>query len=1224
MARSPRMNREALLETLQSAVRALEADLEQRVEADSELAEAVTRQYRAAKQAGRTAEAEADFREALVTQAAVAWVLACVFVRFLEDGGFLDGGRADGGSAGRLRWLGGADEADLRLARDHECAYFRDHPRHGEREYLLHVFRTVEALPGMGPLFDEAHNPLWTITPSADGARDLLETFRAADPETGEPRHPFVARRDDGTLDTRFLGDLYQDLSEAARKRYALLQTPEFVEEFILDLTLTPAIETFGHGAVTVIDPACGSGHFLLGAFGRLLELARRDRPGDGVRTLVQDVLDRVAGVDLNPFAAAIARFRLLVAAIDACDIGRLVEAPGFRVKVAAGDSLLHGRRPEKLFDPQDTLAGFEDPYEHFYLAEDPELLREILGHPYHVVVGNPPYITVRDKGLNGLYRERFDSCYRQYSLVCPFLERFFDLARRPVGDDPSTAGFVGAIVANSFMKREFGKRLIQDILPRWDLTHVVDTSGAYIPGHGTPTVILAGRQRAPVADEVRAVLGIRGEPETPVDPARGEVWTEILELIGQPGGEGEYVSTADAPRRRFVEHPWSLQGGGAAALRDRMDAGSSARLDDIVEAVGFYQDTHADEAFVQPAAFPERHGIEVAFRPQIRGEGVRDWGAVSNEAILFPYDENLEQWKRFPVDGRWIWLWRLRTKLWSRSTFGGGTYRSAGRPWYDWHQFPKDRARTPLSIAFAFVATHNHFVLDRGGKVFNRSAPVIKLPPEATEENHLGLLGLLNSSAGCFWMKQVFHDKGVGGIGGGIGDEAWEPRYEHDGTKTKLFPVPPKRPLALARHLDELARKTSRSLPGQVFHDRGSRPDRQRLNAARRTWEFEHHRMIALQEELDWQVYALYGLTDEPLTLPDPASAQPLELGQRAFEIVLARQLAAGELKTTWFERHGSTPITDLPSHWPDDYRALVERRIALIESDKNIGLIERPEYKRRWNTEPWEAMEERALRSHLLDRLEAEALWSRERPELLSAARLADLVARDEAFRSAAALYRGREDYDLTKLVTELASAEAVPYLASQRYKPSGLKKRARWERTWELQRAEAALDARVELPENDPQRLTPKQAEKRKREEIGEIPVPPKYKSADFRSSTIWSHRGKLDVPKERFVAYPGAEREADPTPVFGWAGWTALERMKALATYTLERKDREGWPQERLLPLLAGLAELLPWVKQWHNDFDPTAGMGLGDYFAGFLAEEARGLGVTVEELERWER
>ena len=82
---------------------------------------------------------------------------------------------------------------------------------------------------------------------------------------------------------TRFLGDLYQDLSESARKTYALLQTPEFVEEFILDYTLDPAIEEFGlepdppqghedlPKGLRVIDPACGSGHFLLGAFRRLL-----------------------------------------------------------------------------------------------------------------------------------------------------------------------------------------------------------------------------------------------------------------------------------------------------------------------------------------------------------------------------------------------------------------------------------------------------------------------------------------------------------------------------------------------------------------------------------------------------------------------------------------------------------------------------------------------------------------------------------------------------------------------------------------------------------------------------------------------------------------------------------------------------------------------------------------------------------------------------------------
>jgi hypothetical protein len=59
-------------------------------------------------------------------------------------------------------------------------------------------------------------------------------------------------------------------------------------------------------------------------------------------------------------------------------------------------------------------------------------------------------------------------------------VERFFDLAQR--GTDRQSAGFVGLIVANSFMKREFGKKLIEEVLPILDLTHVVDCSGPTSP----------------------------------------------------------------------------------------------------------------------------------------------------------------------------------------------------------------------------------------------------------------------------------------------------------------------------------------------------------------------------------------------------------------------------------------------------------------------------------------------------------------------------------------------------------------------------------------------------------------------------------------------------------------------------------------------------------------------------------------------------------------------
>src|SRR5690606_19333299 len=188
---------------------------------------------------------------------------------------------------------------------------------------------------------------------------------------------------------------------------------------------------------------------------------------------------------------------------------------------------------------------------------------------------------------------------------------------------------------------------------------------------------------------------------------------------------------------------------------------------------------------------------------------------------------------------------------------------------------------------------------------------------------------------------------------------------------------------------------------------------------------------------------------------------------------------------------------------------------------------------------------------------------------------------------------------DVDLTDLVSELVTDEAVPYLAAWRYTEPGMRKRQAWERTWELQRREDAG------------------------EDVGTIPVPPKYTKADFATGTAWRLRGKLDVPKERFISYPGANRDTDPTPLVGWAGWDHLQAAQALAALYEERRTRDGWDTERLTPLLAGIAELIPWIRQWHNDPDPTAGgMRLGDFFADFLTSELHTHGLTPTDLTNW--
>lgn len=1155
----------ALTTDLKAQVLALEDDLRDRLEADSERRAAWQAEHREAIEAGRTASSWVAFRDDRITQVAVAWVLTSVFIRFCEDNELV-----------APVWIAGPPHR-RQEAVDAQLEYFRRNPEDTEREWLLQAVHHLRSLPATAGLVDK-HSPLWQLSPSGNAVEALLRFWRQRDDE-GNLVHDFA----DSELSTRFLGDLYQDLSDHAKKTYALLQTPEFVEEFILDQTMEPALAERPLEGFKLIDPTCGSGHFLLGAFDRLL--ARwRERDVDN-KDAVREALKAIHGVDINPFAVAIARFRLTVAALNALGLRSLENAPQLDLNLAAGDSLLHGAQTELDLGMGDdgALSGFT------YATEDLDNLRSILTPgQFDVVVGNPPYITVKDRTLNKEYRERYSTCKGTYALTVPFMERFFELAMP--GRDGQSAGWTGQITSNSFMKREFGTKLIEDFLVKQDLRLVADTSGAYIPGHGTPTVIIVGRHQRPTSDTVRAVLGVRGEPGRPDDPANGLVWRSIADHVGDPGYEDEWVTVTDLPRSALAEHPWSLTGGGAVELASHI-ARAGSQLRERISEIGRTTHTGNDEAFFIPASSIRTFDLEDSVVPVVLGEEVRDYIIHPDHVTIFPYDSHGE-----PADlseSAMRLLWRVRRSLETQLDFQQ-TKSERGLRWFDHSMFFKKRYKSPLSIAFAFVATHNHFVLDRGGKVFNRSAPVIKLPEDASEDDHLALLGVLNSSTACFWLKQNSYDKGGGADGAGS-SEAWERRVEFTGTTLQDFPLPAKLPWERGQILDRLAQQVAAQTPKAIAE---SSLTASALSAARSAYSHLRGRMSAEQEELDWEVYRLYGILDEDLTYRGDDLPE-LALGERAFEIVLARKVAAGEADTAWFDRHGSTPITEIPSHWPAAYRDLVQKRIDLITSDRFIGLLERPEYKRRWASVPWEKQQEQALRNWLLDRLEDRRFWfdRQGRPAPRSIGQLADLVARDSELTEVLALWDGRRDVPVTEALTRLMQDEAVPYLAALRLKESGMRKRAAWEETWALQRREDAG------------------------EDVGTIPVPPKYTSADFRKQSWWQARGKLDVPKERFILYPDAGRDTDPTLLLGWAGWDHAQQSLALLQIITER-EAEGWDDERLVPLVAGVAELQPWVEQWHSAMDPTYGMSIAAFTGEQLLQRAQQVGKTLDELAAW--
>lgn len=1225
------IERSALLKDLQGELPTIEKDILAYSESRADLTAHLKAEYNKAREAGRTAEHFVAWREAQITQAAVAWVLSCVFVRFLEDNGLL----TEPMLAGPVE----SEQGDKRLdyAKQRMVAYYNENPTHEDREYLFSLFEQLEKYPVIAELLDHKHNPLWQIPVSADGAKRLIDFFQKIDAASGEIVHDFT----DADWDTRFLGDLYQDLSEAVRKRYALLQTPEFVESFILDYTLEKAKETFGLPGLRLIDPTCGSGHFLLTTFERVFEDWLKREPATNTRELAQRALDVVHGVDINPYAIAICRFRLLIAAMKAAGTRKVKDAPDFHFNLACGDSLLHGKRFESTTGLQASLMEDDDPIKHVLEVEDKDKLLDILGKRHHVVVGNPPYITVKDKALREAYKAKYATCFREYSLGVPFTERFFDLAMNP--KDGSPAGFVGMITTNSFMKREFGKPLVEKYLPKKDLTHIIDTSGAFIPGHGTPTVILIARNQGPKNNDVKAVLGIKGEPSTSIDPVNGLVWNSITKNIESSSFENPYVSIAVKDRGDFSKHPWSLNGGDASDVLGKIEAACQSVVGNYAKSIGFVCITKADDVFVHEKGVLARNNVD---RSNIRlfglGEEVRNWLHQETLEVLFPYTDDVVT--RAPSDfvAAVAFIWPYREFLWSRKAFGGLTYKQADKTWYEFGQIPAERFKTTCSITFAEISSHNNFVLDIGGKVFNQTVPVIKLPRGSCVADHLVLLGLLNSSIFCFWGRQTFFQKG------GYSAGKWEERLQIDGTKLKRFPIPKAlgafdtgdsrllpgyQPIeSLAQQIDALAQELASGLPEASISNMGERPVAELLEQAKRQTKHLRSQMVALQEELDWHCYQAYGLLDEALVYHGELPL--VQAGERAFEILLARELAANGGSDAWFTRHDLVQTTEIPNHWTDDYKSLIEKRLAVMQSNRFIKLIEKPEYKRRWLPLEWEKQETEALRNWLLSFLEKQC-FDNAQPMLTTCAKLADSINRDTLAKTIAQRYTGNDLFEAQPLVEKLVAGEHIPQAAASRLKPASMKKYRAWQETWNKQRQEDAIDAEfgVEHPLSEAEaensaraaayELAKQQAKRKKAELIGDIPLPPKYATSDFQSASFWPLRGKLDVPKERFFSLPGCEKEGDATLVIGWAGMNHLQRAQTIASWYLDRKERDGWESDKLTPMLVAIDELIPWLKQWHNDIDPEFGERMGDYYEGFLLEELRQLNMNRDELLAWE-
>lgn len=188
-------------------------------------------------------------------------------------------------------------------------------------------------------------------------------------------------------------GEMYQQCLDAEkRKRLGAYYTPPTAVRFLLDYAaFTPNERNIKQTDEPVLDPACGSGTFLLATMGRVIDALKNSgydlTRDDDLLNAVEIINKKIRGFDIDPFAVQLAQSNLLIRVLQerrsAGDDTHL-EFPSFSTYDT--DSLL-------------TAKGSETTsVERFYRAreDNAEALDEIIEakeDDYTWVVGNPPYI---------------------------------------------------------------------------------------------------------------------------------------------------------------------------------------------------------------------------------------------------------------------------------------------------------------------------------------------------------------------------------------------------------------------------------------------------------------------------------------------------------------------------------------------------------------------------------------------------------------------------------------------------------------------------------------------------------------------------------------------------------------------------------------------------------------------------------------------------------------
>lgn len=275
-------------------------------------------------------------------------------------------------------------------------------------------------------------------------------------------------RFDFAEVNRDILGDVYQGyLPPDERKRLGEFYTPKEVIEYILDAVgYKPENEIRGK---KILDPACGSGSFLVEATQRLVERYRRIgfnlKNSDDARQIIDGCVSSIYGLDIHPFACFIAEMNMLFQLVDLYDAVRQkdrdFELP--RLNIYRTNSLTFAGETAIEF------AEFMNNSRRTMLIEETRGADKVKKTTFNFVVGNPPYVRVQrlSDDLKEFYKSRFKSARGLFDIYVLFIERGIRWL--------DYAGKLGFITSNKFTQADYGEEIRSFILDKCAIKLFID-----------------------------------------------------------------------------------------------------------------------------------------------------------------------------------------------------------------------------------------------------------------------------------------------------------------------------------------------------------------------------------------------------------------------------------------------------------------------------------------------------------------------------------------------------------------------------------------------------------------------------------------------------------------------------------------------------------------------------------------------------------------------------